>query len=260
MKKLFVVLFFLFLSLQKAFSNVEVDTDFLDEPTENDKIQLKENKTSRMLSVQTIRLARTIDKYLLKPSADVYDVFTTESFQMSFHNLFYNVLDGIRIPNAIFIFSADRFIVSFGGVLINSTTGLVGTANITKELNVSDTKTEIIDIMRFYNAPEMFFFTLGGVFNFTLPYLIRDSVELYFLDRYNLTFGLFIDLVLYTINERALNPAPFELLQRIDPEFIYEALKAKTQVEARNFKIERHLFANKKSVLAEAYNKYDDFF
>ena len=242
-----------------AFAEIDDDDDFLPESESTIKVNFNETAFSRWISIQTIKGARQIDKYFLKPTSIVYNGVTTRNFQKSVKNFSENLLHTIRVPNGLVILSPDRFISSIGSVLTNISIGVLGTADISEEMNLTRSDTKIVDIVRFYGAPEVFFVSIGGVFNLTLPHLVTDVAEIYILDRLGLVLLAGADIIFYTINERALNPAPFELLQKIDPVIAYETLKAKAYGEAKNFKIERELFKPEANILAKSYAKYDDF-
>ena len=240
----------------------EEDDDFLPEPESTIKVNFNETAFSRWASIQTIKkpvINRLFHKYFLSPSSTVYNGITTRNFQKSAKNFSENLLYFVRIPNGLAILSSDRFFSSFGSVLANVSIGVLGTADIAEELSFKQNHTEITDVVRFYRSPEVFFVSVGGVFSMTLPHFVAYAVEIYIFDRLGIVLLAGADVVFYAINERALNPAPFELLQKIDPEIAYEALKAKSYGEAKNFKIERQLVKSEVNILAKSYAKYDDF-
>ena len=238
-----------------AFKNAKADDEFGDEEYGKDsgrRVIMRDNSFTREFGIFTIHSLKKFDKYILYPISVPYNLVTTRNMQLGVKNALNTVNRVGDTVNALAVASPQRFLSSTGYALLNSYIGIFGTANFAQQFEFQDHDIKIIDVLRFYEMPEVFFTVLGP-----LPVTLTTSSELGLkivrAQYCNLVGGFVSDFGLGLINERALNSAAFDVAQKVKAEIIYEGLKNATYAKAKYFKLERTVFEPKKLSLKEHY-------
>ena len=229
--------------------NAYSDDDFGDEVEEQARrVVLRDSTFSKNVSLFTINVLYKIDKFIFRPISYAYSKSTTNNFRLSLRNTLQNISSGGNVINNILIFSNQRFISSFGSVIFNTSVGMLGTLDASKKFELEKAETSIVDILRFYNVPEVYFFMLGPIpltFTTTLSLGLGNVKGKY----YSVSGGFVLDFLLGYINERAIDKEKYDLLISLKAEIVYETLKNKTFADAKYFKIKRDLFPTKRQTL-----------
>jgi ABC-type transporter lipoprotein component MlaA len=233
------------------FFNVYSSDEFGEESEISDrKVVLRDNKISKSISIATIRGYQYLDRFAIRPIAYFYSKSTTLNFRNSFANFLDNFSNGGDIVNNILIFSDQRLISSFGNVIFNSSVGMLGTSNASSKFKLENAQTSSMDVLRFYNVPEVFFFQLGII---PITFVSLTSYKLTSITRKKYSssseIGLFTDSLLSLANQRAQDMETFDLFLKLKPEDIYNIYKSNIYQASKEFKIKKDLYAIKKKLL-----------
>jgi ABC-type transporter lipoprotein component MlaA len=211
-----------------------------------------ETKLTKKISIFSIKVFKKIDKFLLSPASSVYNFLSTRNFQQSTSNSLKNYNSLLDIPNNIIILNADRTFTSVGNALLNSSIGLLGTANFSKEFELKEANTQIADVLRFYGMPEVFFIV------FFLPFSMPDVAEIGIKSLRNgqlntPKLGFFADFGFNLVNTRTLQPKLFDAMQNLDEELLYNTYKDIKYNNAKYWYIEKNVYQAKTLSLKEKF-------
>ena len=184
-------------------------------------------------NVAMFEFNRKVDKYLLKPVAEVYSAVLPDELERGIRNFFHNVRFVPRFMNNLFQGKFKGAGVEMGRFLINSTFGVAGFLDFAKEVLGLDTPDEDLgQTLGWYGVkpgpylvlPFLPPFTLrdaigytGDIFLDPINYLVFPSIEIdgapsliNHADRNTTTILQFSTRVEEILNERALNLETFQ--------------------------------------------------
>ncbi|HEY6084199.1 MAG TPA: VacJ family lipoprotein [Nitrospira sp.] len=124
------------------------------------------------MNVKIFEFNRQVDRYLLKPVAQGYNVVVPDLVQVGISNIFYNLRFVPRLFNNVFQGKIKGAGIEVGRFLINSTVGLGGFLDIAKEVNLTTPEEDLGQTFGFYGmGPGPYL-----VVPFLPPFTVRDLV------------------------------------------------------------------------------------
>lgn len=215
-------------------------------------VNLRETELTKKISIFSIKLFKRFDKFLLKPASNVYNFLSTRNFQQSASNSLKSYNSLLDIPNNIIILNPDRTFASIGNALLNSSIGLLGTANFAKEFELQEANTQIGDVLRFYGMPEVFFIVIS--FPFSMPDVLEIGLKSVRSNQLNAPkLGFFPDFGFNLLNTRTLQPKFFDAMQNLDEELIYNSYRDIKYNNAKYWHIEKNMYPTKNLSLKERF-------
>ena len=257
MQRFIIILLTTFLIVLQTFANnSQDDFDDYEKQDNNKRVILREGNLSKKISIFLIRGNIGLNK-LIRPAVKLYINTTTENFRLSVQDGLNSLSSPSSFIDGMLVFSPQRSLSSLGYFAINTSFGL-GFVDVAKKLNVEQNKTSLVDVLRFYNIPEVYFFSLGFIPN-TFTQTVGLAGEAVRSKYYSLSGGFILDFGINYINSYALNLSTFDILSQMSPELYYENSKNQVYSKVKHFKLERKPLKSKKLALKDYINKLDRF-
>ncbi|BFU94551.1 MAG: protein of unknown function [Nitrospira sp.] len=124
------------------------------------------------LNTRIFEFNRQMDKYVLKPVAQGYDLIVPDLVQIGVGNIFYNLRFVPRFLNNIFQGKLKGASIEVGRFVLNSTVGIAGFFDLAQDVNLVTPEEDLGQTLGFYGVKPGPYVIVP----FLAPYTVRDLI------------------------------------------------------------------------------------
>ena len=164
---------------EKDIDNLSYSRDIIEVAANKENSEGNNDPLERMNRI-IFEFNESLQDYLLRPAANFYNKHVNATVRLGIGNFLSNLSSPIILANDLLQFNIDRAITTFSRMLINTTFGILGLADVATELGIERHKEDFGQTLGSYGVGEGFYLVLP-LFGPSNP---RDAIGKLFVDTY----------------------------------------------------------------------------